>query len=359
MTSPSGLIVYCRPGFESEAATELEQALNHRDCPGSCLPLAPGRLLWQPRRGSPQRTLPLDLWSNLIFTRQWALHLGSLEDLDTRDRIAPLLQSLPADLSVHELFLDTPDGNEGKSLSRLLKALQSRLMQGLRERGLWQADSPWRLHLLFISGQHVHFGISHRQHASPWSMGIPRLRLPSQAPSRSTLKLDEALQVMLDEQERQRLLRPGMRVVDLGAAPGGWTWHMLQRGMQVTAIDNGALAPAVLQAGRVEHLRQDGFQYTPRKKVDWLLCDMVEKPQNIARLVARWLEQDMTRAAIFNLKLPMKRRLDEVRTCLDIIRTGMSRTDEGMELRARQLYHDREEITVLLLPVRMSSTTRH
>jgi 23S rRNA (cytidine2498-2'-O)-methyltransferase len=40
----------------------------------------------------------------------------------------------------------------------------------------------------------------------------------------------------------------------------------------------------------------------------------------------------------------MKKRYDETRLCLDLIRAkGGART---IALRARQLYHDREEITV-------------
>ena len=53
-------------------------------------------------------------------------------------------------------------------------------------------------------------------------MGIPRLRLPG-APSRSAAKLEEALLYFLGD-EAERLLRGGMSAVDLGAAPGGWTW---------------------------------------------------------------------------------------------------------------------------------------
>jgi 23S rRNA (cytidine2498-2'-O)-methyltransferase len=74
--------------------------------------------------------------------------------------------------------------------------------------------------------------------------------------------------------------------------------------------------------------------------VDWLVCDMVEQPRRVADLVAHWLEQGWCRRAIFNLKLPIKKRFDETTRCLAQIRAG------ARVVRAKQLYHDREEITV-------------
>ena len=46
---------------------------------------------------------------------------------------------------------------------------------------------------------------------------------------------------------------------------------------------------------------------------------------------------------MFNLKLPMKKRWDEVQACFALLREACG---ERLELRAKQLYHDREEITV-------------
>ena len=60
-------------------------------------------------------------------------------------------------------------------------------------------------------------------------MGIPRLRFPRGAPSRSSLKLEEAWLVFLRAKERQQRLVPGMQAVDLGAAPGGWLQIVLER----------------------------------------------------------------------------------------------------------------------------------
>jgi 23S rRNA (cytidine2498-2'-O)-methyltransferase len=181
-------------------------------------------------------------------------------------------------------------------------------------------------------------------------MGIARLRMPPGAPSRSTLKLAEALLDFLGDDEPQ-LVRPGMRAVDLGAAPGGWSWQLAYRGLRVTAIDNGPLKGAAAQDALITHLREDGLTWHPRRAVDWMTCDIVEKPARIATLVARWIAMGDARRSIFNLKLPMKRRYEEVLRCRAIIEETLAKAGVRHRLILRQLYHDREEITGYLARV--------
>ena len=138
-----------------------------------------------------------------------------------------------------------------------------------------------------------------------------------------------------------------MRAADLGAAPGGWTWVLARHGLHVTAIDNGPLRPHLFDTGLVEHLRADGFAWQPPRALDWMVCDMVEQPRRVAGRMADWLRQGWCRQAIFNLKLPMKKRWEETRLCLDLVR---AETGRPVRLQARQLFHDREEITVLARP---------
>lgn len=62
-----------------------------------------------------------------------------------------------------------------------------------------------------------------------------RMRLDPLAPSRSYLKIEEAFRVLGRAPEKNDL------VIDLGAAPGGWSYSALKRGARVTAVDNGPL----------------------------------------------------------------------------------------------------------------------
>jgi 23S rRNA (cytidine2498-2'-O)-methyltransferase len=179
-------------------------------------------------------------------------------------------------------------------------------------------------------------------------MGIVRQSMPAEAPSRSTMKLAEAIEVFMDRSEQTRLLRQGMTAVDLGAAPGGWTWQMVKRGIRVTAVDNGPMKGVLAKHPLVEHLKQDGFKYAPRKAVDWLVCDMVEKPSKVAKLIEEWFAAGWCKHAIFNLKLPMKQRVVALDSALGGIRTRLDEEGINYKMTAKQLYHDREEITVFL-----------
>ena len=94
------------------------------------------------------------------------------------------------------------------------------------------------------------------------------------------------------------------------------------------------------------HHRADGFKFEPNSsKIYWLVCDMVEKPAKVTSLMIQWLVKGWCREAIFNLKLPMKKRYEEVSQNLTSIREAGA-AGISVEVHAKQLYHDREEITV-------------
>jgi 23S rRNA (cytidine2498-2'-O)-methyltransferase len=268
-------------------------------------------------------------------------------DLDTQDRLTPILASVGT-LSFADILVETPDTNEGKALSGLAKSLTNAARQKLKQLNRFQEGHRRlpRLHLLLLSGNHILVGVSYPPQSSPYAGGIQHLKLPKDAPSRAILKLEEAAIQLLSRQQREHWIRPGMSAVDLGAAPGGWTWWLTQQGMQVIAIDNAKLSDAVMKTGQVEHLRVDGFSWQPRHPVHWICCDMVEQPRRVAKLMARWLSEGWAQAALFNLKLPMKKRYNMVIQCLSLF----DHLSDSHSLVAKQLYHDREEITVVLLP---------
>lgn len=123
---------------------------------------------------------------------------------------------------------------------------------------------------------------------------------------------------------------------------------MARQGIRVDAIDNGPLSASAMATGLIEHIRADGFNYRPDKPVDWLLCDMVEQPARIAELVGLWFVRGLCRHAIFNLKLPMKKRYQEYKRCLKTLHGMLAQSGLRYQLRGRQLYHDRDEITLCI-----------
>lgn len=345
-------LLYCRPGFEQDCAQEaLRQARQQKpviadqpditaDCGYVMIALNDHSLRYR----------------ELIFTRQLIQLQFIIEELPERDRLTPIVEAITALPDTYgTLWLEVPDTNDGKMLSAFTRRFQPLLEEALRAQDKLPPESPEinrtqpRLHIFFPDKSTALIGSSDPYNSAPWHMGISRQHMPSEAPSRSTLKLAEAIEVFMDKSEQTRLMRQGMTAVDLGAAPGGWTWQLVKRGLRVIAVDNGPMKGVLAKHPLVEHLRQDGFKYAPRKAVDWLVCDMVEKPGKVATLIGSWFVSGYAKHAIFNLKLPMKQRLTAVDSALNDIRKQLD--DEGLNYRmqAKQLYHDREEVTVFLV----------
>ncbi|MEW6563721.1 MAG: 23S rRNA (cytidine(2498)-2'-O)-methyltransferase RlmM [Pseudomonadota bacterium] len=338
-SAPSDWLLYCRPGFERDCAEETGLQVIEAQ-PNSGFIIVRGKL-----------RVP---FAQLVFARQRIRLVSKAEALPERDRLTPLLAALPdAPTAFSDLWLEVPDTNEGKTLSGFTKRFQLLLEARLHETERLVNNSPApRLHIFFPDKTRALIGISDLRDSAAWPMGILRLRMPVDAPSRSTLKLAEAFETLLSEEERKQWLRSGMTAVDLGAAPGGWTWQLVMHGLKVQAVDNGPMKGSMALHPMVQHLRQDGFRYQPRRPVDWVVCDMVEQPSRVAALMARWIASGMAQHTLFNLKLPMKKRLEALEQAFDDIRNQMESAHIRYRLAAKQLYHDREEVTVLLTKIK-------
>jgi 23S rRNA (cytidine2498-2'-O)-methyltransferase len=351
LEQPAGTLLYCRPGFERECAQEITDAAAEFGISGFVKAREnSGFAVFIPYEPSATQLRTELRFDDFVFARQLVHEAVFLEAMPTGDRITPLLTCIRAnfDKRFGEILLETADTNEAKELSSFLKKFGPAFESAARNAGILGGDghAP-RLHVFFLSSAAAWVGVSDPGNDSSWHMGIPRLKLPRGAPSRSAQKLAEALSFFLSERERADWLREGRTAVDLGAAPGGWTWQLVQHGLHVTAIDNGALDPSLLASNQVEHLHADGFHWQPKQAVDWLVCDMIEKPARIAKLMAQWLGDGHAKRAIFNLKLPMKKRREEVLACRATVEEML--VGRGFLWRAKQLYHDREEVTVSLV----------
>jgi len=345
---PSRLLLYCRAGFERECAQEITAVAGEMGAEGfvRARPESAFTLFTAHEEAMGADLAKHVALRSLVFARQ-AVRVGDLITLPEGDRVTPIVAAARAlGTRFTGIFVEMPDTNDGKSLATLIRPLTPHLEKALRKAGVDFADAGAgaRLHVFFVGGLACHVGVSDPAQASPWPMGIPRLRMPSGAPSRSTLKLAEAFGEFLDERSLARLA-PGTSAVDLGASPGGWTWQLVRRGVSVTAVDNGAMDAALMDSGLVKHRRTDGLSYRPAAPVDWMVCDIVESPSRVAHLAARWIAEGWCRETIFNLKLPMKKRWEEVLRARAIIDEALG---GGYFLRMKQLYHDREEITAYL-----------
>ncbi len=341
---PQAWLAYCRAGFEGDISEELHARFH---C-AALDPIANSGYVIAP--GARLKALNETPVASLTFARQLVLTHSTPIALTSNDRVTPILARLLEFLefnhilTVTDCWVEYPDTNDGKEMSRAAKAIEPRLREALETENKIAGHAKYRAHIFITPERLAWVGVTDMTHAQPDPLGIPRIRMPHDAPSRSTLKLAEAFQVFLGDNQAQAL-QPDMRAVDLGAAPGGWTWQLMGRGIRVTAVDNADLKGDLVDNAMVKHMRMDGFKYSPRVSVDWMVCDMVESPSRIARLVATWLVNDWARYIIFNLKLPMKKRYAELLRCHDMIADACDEAGKPLVLQMKQLYHDREEVT--------------
>lgn len=358
------LLFYCRGGYEADLLAELEQALGQKGLFGYAKMSKNSAFL---RYCLPQHNAqPYSLESlkaineqvptleKLVFARQ-KLHILADIEFDSEDRISTLLKMF----DVHALpmfsdvFVEYPDSEEGKQLAKFCKKFTVPLRNKLRQQGHLHKkpsnNQPF-LHLFFQQSGKCIVAISIVNDRSLHHLGIQRLKMPSAAPSRSTLKLEEAIHLFFNERQASALFSQGMRAADLGACPGGWTYQLIQRKIVVEAVDHGEIAENLMATGLVEYYSQDGFLYKPQhSNVDWLVCDMIEQPTRVSELMLQWLETGKANACIFNLKLPMNKRHKVVAPILSRLEKALNDRFSEIVIKAKHLYHNRDEISVLII----------
>jgi len=193
-----------------------------------------------------------------------------------------------------------------------------------------------------VRGLFVFFADFGRVFASreAWLGGQRRMADDDAAPSRSYLKVEEAYIVLGREPAT------GETVVDLGAAPGGWSYSAAKRGAKVIAVDNGPLKGGALNHPLIEHRLEDAFKYAPVGLThDWLFCDLVEEPHHVMQNIAGpWLAHRWCRRFVINLKFG---HVDAIALLREIRAPESPFSRHAQNVRIRHLYHDREEFTVV------------
>jgi 23S rRNA (cytidine2498-2'-O)-methyltransferase len=177
-----------------------------------------------------------------------------------------------------------------------------------------------------------------RENLSDWAGGERRFKREPNQISRAEFKLLEALETF-----DLQLPTTGV-ALDMGAAPGGWTRLLSERGLRVIAVDPAELDPRAESHPNVTHIRTTVENYLPtRETFDVILNDMRMDARDSARVMlmaAQYLKPKGF--GIMTLKLPEKGMGDVARAALRILGSGYS------VLGARQLFHNRDEVTVAL-----------
>lgn len=184
---------------------------------------------------------------------------------------------------------------------------------------------------------------AHRHHAghSPRPGGRFDVVRPPDAPSRAYLKLLEGFDFA------GLPLAAGLVAVEIGSAPGGAVWAMLERGLEVVAIDFAAMDPRLAARPGFRHLAKNADAVTAAElppRVDYLLLDVNLAPRAAARLALRLaaLRRDTLRGLVLTLKMNDWSYLANVDELAPQLRAlGFP------DVRARQLATNRREVCVV------------
>lgn len=339
MSSACEALVTCAPDSTALALEELESSGLCRADPQSC---APGVLLVGLRTSFDELAAR---WRDRppVFIRHLApcrLHVPVRDDPADIDGLCRAALSLSerldpsAPFSVQCRLLTPHVYRPFQVITAIAEALTARTGAPVDVR------TPQQVLSLAIGDTEAYMGLSRADdNLSNWAGGARRFaREPGQV-SRAEFKLLEALEVFRIDMPAQG------RALDLGAAPGGWTRVLLQKGLRVVAVDPAQLAPAIASDPRVEHracTAEQMARYQPGV-FEVLVNDMRQDARDSARIMnasAAFLAE--TGVAVMTLKLPRKGTRKVLKAALQILRESYQVTG------VRQLFHNRSEATVCL-----------
>ena len=201
---------------------------------------------------------------------------------------------------------------------------------------------PYDVLSLVVAGDRAYMGVSPvTVNRSAWAGGAQRFAREADQISRAEFKLLEA-QAVFD------FRWPDWgKALDLGAAPGGWTRLLRRAGLPVVAVDPAKLDQRIVSDPLVTYVPLTAQRYLP---TDERFSVVVNDIRMDARDSA-WLMKDLAYVilpgglAVVTLKLPHEDFARITYRALGILRSAYS------IIGARQLFHNRSEVTVVLRPL--------
>ena len=180
---------------------------------------------------------------------------------------------------------------------------------------------------------------SPKEQLSDWPGGAVRFQREEGQISRAKFKLLEAERAFGLRFESYR------EALDIGAAPGGWTHLLLERGLRVTSVDPAELHPSLKAYQRLNYMKKNASDVKfPNATFDLLVCDMSWSPMQMSKLVLEKIDALSKNAtAIITVKLMHKKPLQTIRDVIERLESDF------ILKKAKQLFHNRDEITLYLI----------
>lgn len=159
------LLLYCRPGFESDMAGEIQGKAAAAGVFGYVKTQKnSGYVVYVTQEPDGAWQLMDKLrFDELIFARQWCAATPLLADIPQTDRVSAILDAIQAGdfPRCGDVVLETADTNEAKELSGFCKKFVNPLRQALRKADYLTAKpnpSISRLHCFFLDSTNVYVG---------------------------------------------------------------------------------------------------------------------------------------------------------------------------------------------------------
>ncbi|MBE7082605.1 MAG: hypothetical protein E7378_02905 [Clostridiales bacterium] len=185
----------------------------------------------------------------------------------------------------------------------------------------------------------VGFGSS-KTNLSRFKGGMPHFSKKQQFVSRAEYKLIEALDLCDINLENMSF------ACDLGAAPGGWTKVLASANIKTHAIDPASLSPEVLKNENVQHFRMTTEEYLRRfdhSNFDIIVNDMKMDCSLSSKIILDFYDRlNAGGVVVTTFKLAKNFSYKKVSEALAQL------TSKYSLVLARQLFHNRSEITVVL-----------
>jgi 23S rRNA (cytidine2498-2'-O)-methyltransferase len=227
--------------------------------------------------------------------------------------------------------------------AELLDVLRKKIA-GRREKHGGDPPSGHKLRVLLVEAWAAWVSVAKRVEGpallawpSSFPGGRPLDEEARDAPSSAHRKLDEALAWL------ERGPGEGDHVVDLGAAPGGWSWVALQKGATVEAVDRADLNDDVASHPRLTHVRADAFKHVPARRPTWLICDVIAEPERSLEVAQRAVTSSALQGLVVTLKLKRPVKLDVLAKA-----RAFARTTPGFFGRVKNLSANKLEVSLMM-----------
>ncbi len=192
---------------------------------------------------------------------------------------------------------------------------------------------------IYLDSEDIYFGIDNvENNLSKFKGGVPHYLEQEDFISRAEFKMVEALDCFNINTTN---LKEG---ADFGAAPGGWTKVLAQKGINMIAIDPAQMNEKVTKLINVTHKRmtiQEYFFNHNDKRFDIIVNDMKMDVKKSVNLTMNFYDKLNTNGiVIMTFKLPKDFTLKTIHFNLALLLKKFNL------ITARQLFYNRSEITV-------------